>query len=249
LSVGSLHFSNGILITKMDLVNSAINVLKEPRGFIRVLQFVFAIVGFATTTNFGGSFGFTVRCDNSSSQDVAVSKGISYPFRLDHEKIEVDACGKNFAVSFFGDYSSDSQFFVTSGVLAMLYSVGAIAVYSVLDNLYKADRRFPLVDFWVTTAVAVFWLSASAAWASGLNSLKYTTDPVNIVQYLDICKVNHCVSYFAANFADLNISIIIGFLNFFLWTVNLWFLYKETSWFLENGPSAGTDSGLPPPGP
>lgn len=27
----------------------------------------------------------------------------------------------------------------------MLYSVGAIAVYSVLDNLYKADRRFPLV--------------------------------------------------------------------------------------------------------
>jgi len=90
---------------------------------------------------------------------------------------------------------------------------------------------------------------SSAAWASGLNSLKYTTDPVNIVQYLDICKVNHCVSYFAANFADLNISIIIGFLNFFLWTVNLWFLYKETSWFLENGPSAGTDSGLPPPGP
>lgn len=42
---------------------------------------MFAIVGFATTTNFGGSFGFTVRCDNSSSQDVAVSKGISYPFR------------------------------------------------------------------------------------------------------------------------------------------------------------------------
>jgi len=48
---------------------------------IFLINQVFAIVGFATTTNFGGSFGFTVRCDNSSSQDVAVSKGISYPFR------------------------------------------------------------------------------------------------------------------------------------------------------------------------
>jgi len=235
----------------MDLVSSTINVLKEPRGFIRVLQFVFAIVGFATTTNFSGSFGFTVQCLNSNTTlpETRVLKAINYPFRLDHEKVDVTACETQYVFPFFGDYSSDSQFYVASGVLAMLYSLGALTFYSVMDTIYKADRRFPLVDFWITTVVAVFWLSASAAWASGLNGLKYTSDPANIAKFLEICKAHNCVSYFAPNFADLNISIIIGFLNFFLWTVNLWFLYKETSWFLENGPSAGTDSGLPPPGP
>jgi len=67
----------------MDLVSSTINVLKEPRGFIRVLQFVFAIVGFATTTNFSGSFGFTVQCLNSNTTlpETRVLKAINYPFR------------------------------------------------------------------------------------------------------------------------------------------------------------------------
>ena len=26
-------------------------------------------------------------------------------------------------------------------------------------------------------------------------------------------------------------AVLLGFLNFFLWTANLWYLYKETAWF------------------
>ena len=26
-------------------------------------------------------------------------------------------------------------------------------------------------------------------------------------------------------------AVLLGFLNFFLWTSNLWYLYKETAWF------------------
>jgi len=228
-----------------------VNVFKEPKGFIRVLQFVLSICGFATTTNFQGSFGFTVKCNNASLPDVKVTKDFSYPFRLDHEQAEIAACGANYVFPFFGDYASDSQFYVVSGVLAMLYSIGSLVFYCTNENTYKTDKRIPLVDFFITTAIAVFWLSGSAAWASGLTSLKYTSNPANIINYItsDICKNNLCTSYFTGNFADLNISIIFGFLNFFLWTSNLWFIYKETTWFLENGPGAGTDSGLPPPGP
>ena len=29
----------------------------------------------------------------------------------------------------------------------------------------------------------------------------------------------------------LNIFQLLGFLNFFLWASNLWFVYKETHWF------------------
>ena len=36
---------------------------------------------------------------------------------------------------------------------------------------------------------------------------------------------------------------IVGFLNFFLWTTNLWFLYKETRWFA--GASAQGGQQLP----
>ena len=26
-------------------------------------------------------------------------------------------------------------------------------------------------------------------------------------------------------------AVLLGFLNFFLWSCNLWYLYKETAWF------------------
>ena len=33
--------------------------------------------------------------------------------------------------------------------------------------------------------------------------------------------------------------MLLGFLNFFLWTGNLWYLYKETAWF-RGGMGAST---------
>merc|ERR1712008_203523 len=48
-------------------------------------------------------------------------------------------------------------------------------------------------------------------------------------------EVKSCTVDFTGNFNKANISIIVGFLNFFLWASNLWFLYKETSWFSGSG--------------
>ena len=123
-----------------------------------------SICGFATTTNFQGSFGFTVKCNNASLPDVKVTKDFSYPFRyestfiivcyvftnvfvhrLDHEQAEIAACGANYVFPFFGDYASDSQFYVVSGVLAMLYSIGSLVFYCTNENTYKTDKRIPLV--------------------------------------------------------------------------------------------------------
>lgn len=113
--------------------------------------------------------------------------------------------------------------------------------------------------------LAVFWLSGSAAWASGVSAVKFVSDPDSWLKTLKICNENAgCASLFAGNFAGLNISIvshlmgsynhslshikfpfqIFGFLNFFLWAVNLWFLYKETSWFQD---SAAAAAGSPMP--
>jgi len=219
-----------------------LDVLKEPRGFIRVLQFVFAICAFATTTNFGSNFSFTVTCKNGTETQ-KFSQAIAYPFRFDHIDVqEVTVCGKKYNLNYFGDYSSDAEFFVASGVLAMLYAMASLAFYCFMDVQYQENKTFPMVDFLVSMIIAVFWLSGSAAWASGLSSVKFVCDPNTFFQYLPMCVDNSCVADFAGNFAGLNISIIFGFLNFFLWAVNLWFLYKETSWFLDHStaPQFGT---------
>lgn len=90
----------------------------------------------------------------------------------------------------------------------------------------------------LTTILAIFWLSGSAAWANGTSALKTVTDQEEIARQ---CAGSWTI--WTSGFSRLNISILIGFLNFFLWGSDLWFLYKETYWFKErqqqNGDAAG----------
>ncbi|KAF4527272.1 hypothetical protein B566_EDAN006992 [Ephemera danica] len=83
----------------------------------------------------------------------------------------------------------------------------------------------------MTVFLALLWLSGSAAWANGLSGLKYSTDP-NVLLKTKQCGENGlCTNVTTGSFSSLEISVIFGFLNFFLWASDLWFLYKETSWF------------------
>ena len=56
--------------------------------------------------------------------------------------------------------------------------------------------------------MCILRLSGSAAWASGLSSVKFVCDPNTFFQYLPLCVDNACVADFAGNFAGLNISIV-----------------------------------------
>lgn len=83
-------------------------------------------------------------------------------------------------------------------------------------------------DFMLTTILAIFWLSGSAAWSNGASGIKQVTDSVEIEK---LCLAGTKV--YTSSFSRLNISLLIGYLNFFLWGSDLWFLYKETYWFKE----------------
>ena len=86
--------------------------------------------------------------------------------------------------------------------------------------------------------MAVFWLSASAAWANGVIGMKYAANPENWIftSSSSICKkadkkpistaVNNCVAVSAGHFAKANVSIVSIYPILYLF---LYVLFSENS--------------------
>lgn len=183
---------------------------------------LFAICAFATTVNFDATV--SAHC-NGKTTDFT----FSYPFDINEGVCQtIDNKTHQLQV----DVASDAQFFVATGVLSLMYCVFIISVYAFVDDFYKSKSEIPLADFALTVILAIFWLSGSAAWANGTSALKSTTDASAIGQICGGCTI------ITGAFTKLNISLIFGFLNFFLWAAGLWFLYKETIFF--QGRQTGT---------
>lgn len=228
-------------------------ILKQPRGCLRVLQWVLALLAFACCSNFSTHLAFQVIFKESAGCEpqfspATVDQEFSYPFRLDHLTPVViqPFCSKNNTkspppISFPGDFSSDSQFFVFTGVVTWLYCTASLAVYVFFAKLYEDEqKKAPMIDLCVTGILAVFWLAGSSAWANSLNGLKNAANSANWVSSSQIggpCfsfmqeEVDSCNPTFTGSFGGANVSCIFGFLNCFLWTCNLWYIYKETTWF------------------
>lgn len=206
---------------------------REPRGVMRILQFIFAIAAFSTTTNFSASLQMT--CDGTPTPVSRVYE-FDYPFRIE-QKICPKISNKTLEYTLSADLSSDAQFYVATGVLSLMYCVFIIAVYAGLDELYRTKTEIPLADFMLTTILAIFWLSGSAAWSNSTNTLK------GIMSEAELKKICACSAIYIGTFSRLNISLILGFLNFFLWASDLWFLYKETIWFQGRSATQPTVTG------
>jgi len=230
-------------------------VLKEPRGFIRILEWFFALIAFATVANFSTSCGYTVTCTNLN-KPITITHQVFYPFQLDHGKADIEnpnggntsACFEEKKAHFQpGDFSSDAEFFVFTGVIAWLGASACLVIYVFFSPMYLDDsKKAPMFDFVFTVIIAVFWLSASAAWANGVIGLKSATDDSTWIHgsKFSPCQKGANGAYINSNiqecdreedqtgsFGGANASVILGFLNFFLWASNLWFIYKETSHF------------------
>jgi hypothetical protein len=107
-------------------------VLKEPKGAIRVLQFAFAFLAMYTTASFSTATSFTISCYNKNP--VTLTYPVEYPFDFqDQELMANRTCEKStssISYKFPMDFSSSPQFYVTVAVLSMLYAGGALVCYS-----------------------------------------------------------------------------------------------------------------------
>ncbi|GAB1597800.1 synaptoporin-like [Argonauta hians] len=219
-----------------------LSILKEPRGILKPLQWILSIFAFATTCSVETKTSYSVKCQNQTyNQNYSIK--LDYPFII-NMYAKVPLCAESVKTeSIYLSVKSNCEFFVFIGVMAFLYCLAALVIYVYFDEVYRKNTRLTIIDFVTTAVFALMWLISSSAWAQGVSDLKYYSDPDDSLFPLLECK-NRCSKGPDANFSTLDVSIIFGFLNTFVWAGNLWFLYKETPWFKVQA-APPMDPGMP----
>ncbi|GIY87433.1 synaptophysin [Caerostris darwini] len=189
-----------------SVMDVSIQVIKEPRGFIRIIQCLMAILAFSTTAGFSTECKFSINC-GGDEDDIDIEYEFGYPFSHTELEIPHDCDDKELLHMILPfNYSNASGFFVATGVLSFLYTIIILTVYIFCHQTYSNNPKLPVVDLVIS---------------------------VTLFQFLFIClneKNGHdvCDTEEDGSYGTLNASLILGFANFLLWTCSLWFIYKET---------------------
>ncbi|XP_078061594.1 synaptophysin-like protein 2 [Mustelus asterias] len=237
---------NAAPVQKFPAFKLDIGPLKEPLGFIKVLQWIFAIFAFATCGGYTGTSMASVKCLNGEKDLISVN--FSYPFRLNQISYQAFTC-KNGTVydtlALIGDFSSSAEFFVTVGVFTFLYCIAALILYVGYQSLYQQNKYLPIADFVVTALFAFLWLASSSAWVQGLTDVKKSTWPTTLIRAISACQEKNvvCTQGALPSMGRLNASVMFGFMNFILWSGNSWFAFKETSWHKPTNPQDVAEQG------
>ncbi|XP_059511691.1 synaptophysin-like protein 1 isoform X2 [Myotis daubentonii] len=127
-----------------------LNPLKEPLGFIKVLEWVASIFAFATCGGFKGKTEILVSCPKVP-ENKTITATFGYPFRLNQASFQaspVNVCNISWNnLVLVGDYASSAQFYVTFAVFVFLYCITALLLYLGYTNLYRDSRKLPMIIF------------------------------------------------------------------------------------------------------
>uniref|UniRef100_A0ABI7XC30 Synaptophysin like 1 n=1 Tax=Felis catus TaxID=9685 RepID=A0ABI7XC30_FELCA len=135
---------------RMSSFQLNLNPLKEPLGFIKVLEWIASIFAFATCGGFKGKTEIQLTC-HKGNENKTITAAFAYPFRLNEASFDAipnanvcDINWKNYVL--IGDYSSSAQFYVTFAVFVFLYCLAALLLYVGYTNLYRESRKLPMIE-------------------------------------------------------------------------------------------------------
>lgn len=218
-----------------------IEILKEPKGFIKGIELIITIFAFSLVAGFIGRFAFDVKCKGNPAS-FNVHGDFPYPF----DDVKIYATSPNCqnmstkelnSLSEKVDYQSDAQYFVFTGVTSMLFVLVATGYYVFFEDRARDATStdvgllsFPVVDFVFTILLVVFWFTSSIAWAAAVSGLRNATNQESVFKNYVACTTNPCESFEGASYGAPVVAVLLGFLNVFVWGGNLWFLFKETPW-------------------
>jgi len=107
---------------------------------MRCVEWFFAIVAFACCCDFSTNVSYKVQCSNGEA--TTYTHEFSYPFQLDHVPAQKVTCGdREVDMQLPGDFSSDAQFFVFTGVLSFLATMGIMVVYVFFSEIYFSESK------------------------------------------------------------------------------------------------------------
>ncbi|NWS35628.1 SYPL1 protein, partial [Polioptila caerulea] len=207
-------------------------VLLEPLGFVKLLEWVFAIFAFATCGGFQGETALLVSCKGVVNKTITAA--FAYPFSLNtvvFSAPDPKGCGGTWTdVYLTGDFSSSAQFFVTLAALVFLYCIAALVVYIGYNHVYQQEKRFQLTDLTISALTAFLWLVSTFVWAKALADIKVSTG-ASIISGIESCKAPGTTCHFLSvtSMGILNVSVVFGLLNMILWAGNVWLVYKDTN--------------------
>lgn len=229
--------------------NGRFEAIKEPIGFIKIVQFFMAILAFAIAVNGSSSLALNAKCTGTTeSKFVTFAASYKYPYDLTGVKIvqttqcpvnsEAPKLDRQYLTTEGYNIKSSAEWFVFVGVISFLYSLAMLVIYVFMKHKYDNNIYLPLTDFVVTVLFALFWFIADIAWAKAISDIQYHTNTENVINGLDsLCpKIGEsasreCQIKAYASYGSIIISCIIGFCNLILWAGNIWFVLKETTWY------------------
>lgn len=108
------------------------------------------------------------------------------------------------------DFASSAKFYVATGVLSLLYTLGCLIFYMVKYKLYENNPLIPVVDLAATGILTIFWFAGSCAWAAGVSDVKYYAGPAYLIKNVNICHdpTSTCEPYYFGKWSSLHISLV-----------------------------------------
>lgn len=217
----------------MDRINFRV-LIKEPRGFIRILQVFIGLLAWSTTAGFSTTSVLHIYCpDNTSPFNVDLE--VKYPFDIRTTKVsapqncsdDTDVVDDTFPI----DFSATSMLYVAVCVLSLIYALSSAIYYCFFTAKYETDPLVPMVDLCITLLFTVAWIAITLTWWLNVTDLKLYTHPNYFRNWLSACLNDDikCETSSPGKWSSLTVSIVCGLACVLMWLGSTWYIFKETT--------------------